>query len=227
MSVVRSSTPAAGRAPSGEAVDRVRSVRWLRGGPDGNEQLTAVTGVVLIVLLAALGITILRIGQLISEHLFIGLLLLGPIGLKMASTGYRFVRYYRHDAEYVRRGPPELWLRLLGPAVVLTTLGVFATGVWLLIVGPAQRDPGLLLHKITFFVWLAATGLHVLGHLAQLPRAMRAQSLDETGLGGRQAGQAGRVLALTGAIVAGLVLAIALIPDFASWTSGMSGVHGG
>jgi len=43
------------------------------GGPDGNEQLTAVTGVVLIVLLAALGITILRIGQLTWPHFFLGL----------------------------------------------------------------------------------------------------------------------------------------------------------
>jgi hypothetical protein len=202
-------------------------MRWLRGGPDGNEQLTAATGVVLLVLLAALGITILRIGQLISEHLFLGLLLLGPVGLKMATTGYRFVRYYSHHAEYVRRGPPELWLRLLGPAVVFSTLGVFATGVWLLIVGPAQRNPALLLHKVTFIVWGVVTALHVLGHLAQMPRALRAPSLDGTGLGGGQAGRAGRGLALAAAIVAGLVLAIALIPDFSSWTSGMSSFHHG
>jgi hypothetical protein len=222
MSVARSST-SAGRS---EAVDGARPIRWLRGGPDGNEQLTAATGVVLLILLAALGITILRIGQLMSEHLFIGLLLLGPVGLKLVTTGYRFARYYTHNAEYVRRGPPELWLRLLGPGVVLTTLGVFATGVWLLFVGPDHRDPALLLHKVTFILWLGATGLHVLGHLAQMPQALRARSLDGTGASGRQAGQAGRFLALAGAIVAGLVLAIALIPDFSSWTSGMASFHG-
>ena len=27
-----------------------------------------------------------------------------------------------------------------------------------------------MLHKLTFFVWLAAVGLHVLGHLVELPR---------------------------------------------------------
>ncbi len=201
-----------------------RSGRWLRGGPDGNEQLTAITGAMLLVLLAALGVTILRIGQLISEHLFIGLLLLGPVGLKMASTGYRFVRYYTRRVEYVRRGPPEMWLRVLAPAVVLSTLAVFATGVVLMFVGPAHRDPWLLLHKVTFFVWLGATGLHVLGHLAEMPRALRAEALDGT-LGERQAGRAGRLLALSGAVVAGVVLAIALIPDFSSWTTGIAFLH--
>jgi len=45
-------------------VDRSR-ITLLGGGTQGNEQITAVTGVVLIVLLAALGVTILRIRQLI------------------------------------------------------------------------------------------------------------------------------------------------------------------
>src|SRR5579875_586858 len=47
------------------------------GGIEGNEQLTAMVGVLLIALLAALGVTVLRIGQLIWPHLFLGLLLLG------------------------------------------------------------------------------------------------------------------------------------------------------
>jgi hypothetical protein len=199
--------------------------RWLGGGPDGNEHLTAVTGVVLIVLLAALGVTILQIGQLIAEHLFIGLLLLGPVALKMGSTGYRFVRYYRRNPEYIRRGPPEMWLRLLAPAVVLTTLGVFATGVVLMLVGPNHRNPWLVLHKATFVLWVGATGLHVLGHLSEMPSALRARRLDDTALGGRQTGGAGRALAVVGAIVAGVVLAIALIPDFNSWTSGIAFLH--
>ncbi|HEY2007268.1 MAG TPA: hypothetical protein VGG87_12495 [Solirubrobacteraceae bacterium] len=225
MPLIRFSHQAA-QAPSvNKAVDGVRPVRWWRGGPDGNEQLTAATGVVLLILLAALGVTIVFIGGLLSEHLFLGLLLLGPVALKMASTGYRFMRYYTHDREYVRRGPPELWLRVLGPFVVLSTVAVFATGVWLLIVGPEHRDPALLLHKVTFFVWLAATGLHVLGHLLQMPAALRATSLDGTGPGGHQAGAAGRILALTGAVVGGAVLAIALIPDFSIWTAHLSLLH--
>ena len=100
--------------------DKARGL--LGGGIDGNKQLTAMTGVILIVLLAALGITILQIGQLIWLHLFLGLLLLGPVLLKVGSTGYRFMRYYARDAIYVAKGPPMLALRAMGPLLVLSTL---------------------------------------------------------------------------------------------------------
>jgi hypothetical protein len=67
--------------------------------------LTAGIGAALIVLLAALGVTIIRLRPLIWEHLFIGLLLIGPVVVKLVSTGYRFIRYYAGNAVYVRKGP--------------------------------------------------------------------------------------------------------------------------
>jgi len=148
-----------------------------------------------------------------------GLLLIGPVLLKMASTGYRFVRYYTHDTEYQRKGPPEIVLRLIAPLVVISTVGVFVTGIALLIVGPAHRGPWLLLHKVTFIVWIVFTSLHILGHLPAVGRAL--------GIGGRgQAqrfaaggGASGRWIALSGALVGGLVLAVVFIPTFASWTA--------
>src|SRR5579872_3166612 len=85
--------------------------RLFGGGVDGNERLTAMTGVVLVVMLGALGLTIVRIGQLIWLHLFLGLLLMGPVLLKLASTGYRFLRYYARAAVYRAKGPPMLALR--------------------------------------------------------------------------------------------------------------------
>ncbi len=142
------------------------------GGADGNEQLTTVTGAILIVLLAAIGFTIPQLRQYIWLHLFVGLLLIGPVLLKMASTGYRFARYYTHNAEYRRKGPPELILRLIAPIVVLSTVGVFVTGIGLLIVGPTDRNPMLLLHKVSFIVWIVFTSLHILGHLPALARAL-------------------------------------------------------
>ena len=64
------------------------------GGVAGNERLTALTGVVLLGGFAVEGVTILRIGRLLTLHFFVGMLLIGPVLLKIGSTGYRFARYY-------------------------------------------------------------------------------------------------------------------------------------
>ena len=207
--------------PHGVATpSRTRRLRGLTaGGTDGNEQLTAVAGVVLIGLLFVIGITILRIRQLISVHLFIGLLLIGPVALKMASTGYRFVRYYADNRAYREKGPPALALRLIAPIVVLTTVVVFITGVVLLFVGPLHRNPWLELHKVAFIVWIVFTGFHVLGHLPGLGGLLRAGTGTALRGSAPSPGTAGRWIALSGALVAGLVLAIVLIPDFHTWTA--------
>jgi len=198
---------------------RRRLARLTSGGTDGNEQLTTVTGAVLIVLLAVIGFTIPQLRQFISVHLFVGMLLIGPVLLKMASTGYRFLRYYMGNAEYVGKGPPEIILRVIGPIVVLSTVAVFATGVALLIVGPGQRDPWLLLHKVTFIVWVVFMSLHVLGHLPAVGRAMGIGREGDEQLAGAAPGTAGRWIAISAALVAGVVLAIVLIPDYSAWTA--------
>ncbi len=189
------------------------------GGSVGNEELTAATGVLLIVLLAALGVTILRIRPLLNVHMFVGLLLIPPVGLKMASTGYRFVRYYTHDPVYRLKGPPEILMRLLAPLVVLLTVVVFASGVALLFVGPSGQGQLLKIHKLSFFAWLAVTAVHVLGHLPDLARAFGAGGSPRvrTEWGGTVNGRAGRALSLAAALVLGTVIAILLIPEFAPW----------
>jgi hypothetical protein len=204
-----------------------RRARWravVGGGTDGNEKLTAMTGVILIALLTVIGLTILRIHQLISVHLFVGLLLLGPVSLKVGSTGYRFVRYYTRDQAYRKKGPPELWLRAIAPLVVLSTLAVFASGIVLLFEGPARRGQWVTIHKASFIVWLVFAGLHLLGHLGQLPSSLRA-SRGANGGSGPSPGAAGRWLALTGALVAGVVIAIFLIPNYALWTAHGAFLH--
>jgi hypothetical protein len=191
--------------------------RLTAGGTGGNERLTAATGMLLLVLLAALGVTILRIGQLLNVHMYLGMLLIGPVVLKLASTGYRFARYYTSEPRYRRKGPPPILLRLIAPIVVLSTVVVFASGVILMLVGPRSQDPLLAIHKYSFFAWLAVTGLHVLGHLAQLPRALRARSPELPGLEEARAGRDGRALALGGALLAGVVLCILSISEIASY----------
>jgi hypothetical protein len=195
------------------------------GGPDGNEELTSITGTILLVLLAVLGVTIVQIGQLMWLHLFLGLLLIGPVVLKMASTGYRFARYYTRDPAYVRKGPPEIILRLVAPMVVVSTLVVFVSGVVLLFVGPANRGQLVLIHKASFFVWIAFTAIHVLGHLPHLPASLRAVHRERPELPGMQMGAAGRWISIAGALVGGLVLAVVLIPDFSLWTAHLGLLH--
>jgi hypothetical protein len=196
---------------------RFRSLRG--GGTDGNKQLTAVTGAILLLLLFVIGVTILRIHQLLSLHLFIGLLLVGPVALKLGSTGYRFLRYYSGDSAYRREGPPVTPLRLIAPMIVLSTLTVFVSGLVLLFEGPSDRGQVVLIHKASFIVWVVFTSLHVLGHLPAMPASLRAVRRVNPDLPGMQPGAAGRWIAISSALVAGLVLAIVLIPDFAAWTA--------
>jgi hypothetical protein len=142
----------------------------------GNERLTATTAVVLLVLLAAEGVTILLIRPLLPAHIVIGLLLIPPVALKLASTGYRFLRYYTGDRAYVEKGPPHLVMRLLAPLLVLTTLLVLGTGVGLLAFGPEKhRDFLLGLHKVGFVIWFGLMSVHVLVYAPRLPRLVRAR----------------------------------------------------
>lgn len=75
---------------------------------EANARLTAGTAAVLLVLLAAEGVTILQIRGLISEHVFLGMVLVPPVLVKTGSTVYRFARYYRGAPEFRRKGPPPI-----------------------------------------------------------------------------------------------------------------------
>ena len=191
--------------------------RLTGGGTTGNERLTAATGGVLIVLLAVIGVTIIALGPLLSVHLFVGMLLIGPVALKLGSTGYRFVRYYTANPRYRRKGPPPLPLRLIAPIVVSSTVVVLASGVALLFAGPGSRGALLPIHKLSFIVWVAFTALHVLAHLPTIVRALRADYGRAVPLSEEVGGRSGRLLSLTGALIGGVVLAILVIPQFAPW----------
>lgn len=190
----------------------------LVGGPSGNERLTALTGAVLIALLALLGVTIIALGRLLWLHLFVGLLLLGPLALKLGATGYRFVRYYSGDRAYRLRGAPPGVLRfVIGPPVVLSTLVVFASGVALLLAGPSARGDLLPLHKISFIAWLAFMAVHVLAHLPAVAHAWSADVSLSRAPATPTDGRASRLLSVAGMLIAGTLLAVVLIPRYAPW----------
>jgi hypothetical protein len=183
-----------------------------KDGVAGNGRLTAALGAMLLVLLAAEGATIPFIGQLREEHILIGMLLLGPVAAKLASTGYRFARYYLGSPAYVSKGPPLLALRLLAPGVVFTTVALFGTGVALLLVG---RDSELsFLHKASFIAWFALMTIHVLGHVLELPGPALA---DWRGRGPRLAGAGLRLAAIAAALAIGVGLALLSFSAAGSW----------
>ena len=198
-----------------------------KGGGDpteANARLTATTAAVLLVLLAAEGLTILQIGPLLTPHVFIGMLLVPPVLLKMGSTIWKFARYYLGDPAYREKGPPLLPLRLLGPVVVVLTLAVFASGIVLLIGPSPWRSSMLFLHKASFVLWFGATALHVLGHVLDTATLAPRDFVRRTR---RQVKGAGaREWAIAVSLAIGMVLAIAVVPRVGPWLAAGPFGHG-
>ena len=167
-----------------------RIARHLRGGSDGNEQLVVIAGAALLVALAVEGATILHIRSLMTVHVFVGVLLIPIVALKLAATGWRALRYYRGDEEYVRRGPPHPFMRVLVAPVV----ALMATG--------ETQGPIVGLHKASFVVWLPAMSIHVLAHLRKLVSRLP-RPLPGLGL---------RVAVVCAVVVAGVGAAVLTLP---------------
>lgn len=169
-----------------------------------NERLTSLTGAVLLALLFLLGITALGIRQLLPQHFLLGFLAIPPVAVKMASTGYRFVRYYTGDVRYRRAGPPRLVMRLIAPVVVLSTVAVFATGLELWFFGLRFGAVWVAAHKLSFLVWLPFTAIHALNYLNRSGESVR----EEVSTPSPPAALTRRAL-VVGSLVAGAVLAVA------------------
>ncbi|MGH3149225.1 MAG: hypothetical protein ACRDOB_00635 [Streptosporangiaceae bacterium] len=198
-----------------------RGQRRAEAGVAGNARLTASNAAVLLVLLAAEGVTIVRVRQLLTPHVFIGLLLVPPVLLKVASTGWRLVRYYRGAAAYRRKGPLPLLLRLLGPVTVILTLVLLASGVGLLMAGGSWLPLLLTVHKASFVLWFGAMTIHVLGHLGVVFRLaprdwLRRARRDVTGAGPRQ-------WLIAASLVAGVILGFLLVNHVGQWLAAAPG----
>jgi hypothetical protein len=184
---------------------------------EGNSRFTVNTAVVLLLLLAAEGLTILSIRGLLTWHVAIGMLVTPPLALKIASTSWRFLRYYTGSTPYTQKGPPTLVLRVLGPVIVLLTVAVVASGILLVIGAPTSwRSHLFFLHKASFFLWFVVTAVHVLGHLVETARLAPADWFR----GGRRAvrGAPLRLWVLAASLVVGLLLAAWVTPHVAHWT---------
>ena len=200
------------------------------GGPAGNARLTAWTGLVLLVLIVIELVTVLDVRGLISWHIVVGTLLVPVALLKTASTFWRIGRYYTGNAAYQTAGPPPMPLRLLGPLVVLTTLGLLGSGLALIALGPtSSRRPfvnlfgfsldTLTLHQALIFPFVAATGLHVLARL--VPAVNLVVGRVERRVPGRS-GRAGLVVA---AAIAAVVTAVLVLEASGAWKNDRGDRH--
>lgn len=199
---------------------RLRRHRAL-GGVAGNELLTMSVAAILVVLLAAEFLTLLDLRDLLSIHMILGLILIPPVLLKLGSTSYRMVRYYKRSPAYRKKGPPLLPLRLLAPVFVVATLTIFVTGVWLLALGH-QSDQVLFLHQASVIVFAVVFGIHLLAYGLRTIRTLRSASRHERS---RLPGAGLRSMLVASSLGAGVVLAVALSSAISAWQGGGPGFH--
>ena len=135
--------------------------------------------------------------------------------LKIGSTTWRFVRYYRGSPAYRRKGPPPVILRLLGPVLVVLAVILLVSGVALVLEPHALGGRLLFIHKASFFLWFAAMTIHVLGHVVEtaklapldLARRTRAQV----------AGASARQWSLIASLAVGCVLGLVMLGPTATY----------
>ena len=127
-------------------VERRRRARL--GGTAGNEALTIAAAILLTLWPMAEGITPLAMGSLLSVHMILGLVLVRPVLLN--------TRQHRLSiGPLLHATPAPMWTKARPPwpcasslpVLVLTTVGIFVTGVLLLALGH-KSDQLVFLHKV-------------------------------------------------------------------------------
>ena len=138
----------------------------------------------------------------------LGLILVPPVLLKIASTTWRMTAYYRGNAAYREKGPPALALRVLGPFLVVLKMLVFLSGIALIVCPRPLHGGFLIVHKASFYLWLLALVIHLAAHAKNVIRLAGKDIARHTRM--RTAGARYRLLTLTSSLVLGSAIALAL-----------------
>lgn len=190
--------------------------RQRRFDPDGNERLVSAAGLLLLVLtLVELGTLLLGLQRFLSLHVVVGLVLLPPIALKLAGTGWRFVRYYTRNPAYRLKGAPQLVMRMLAPLLVFLTVVLFGSGVAMGFVHGHALQVARRLHGPAAFGWTILVAAHVLVYLR---RAVRAAGADlVSGARGEARGARRRASIVVVTVAAALAVGVATLPADHHW----------
>ncbi len=148
-------------------------------------------------------------------HIFVGIALAGPLAVKTASTGWRFVRYYTKDAAYRRKGPPRPFLRVLAPLLLIATLVEIGSGIALVATSPGSVGALLPIHHAAFVALMLLVGIHVLAYIGRVPGLIAS---DWWRYRSQQAPGRGQRLAVNLlALILGATAAILVMPAFDAW----------
>ena len=177
---------------------------------EANARLTGSVAVVLLIPLAAEIVTGVRPG--LVPHAVIGFFLLPLVALKLGSVGYRFGRSYLGDPRFRAAGPPHPITRVIGPAVVVSTVALFGTGIELWLFGFQLGEQWLTWHKLAFAFWFVGMVIHVVAYLRRAPELALADVRDSS-----RGGLARRSL-LVGSLLFGAALALAMLPFSSPFT---------
>jgi hypothetical protein len=187
-----------------------------RLNPDGNARLTAAVGVLLLVPIVVELLTIpLGVHTFMSLHVFVGFVLIPLVALKLASTGWRFARYYTRSDAYRSHGPPQIAMRMLAPLFVAATIVLFGSGVAMGILHGHALVVARRLHAPSSAVWAVLAGVHT---LVYLKRALVGGIGDVNRRRRRLVRGAGaRAYVIAAALVCGVAVAAATVPAQHRW----------
>jgi hypothetical protein len=170
-----------------------------------NERMTALDGALLYLMFLAIAITILFIRGLLELHFLVGVALVPPLGLKLLTTGQRFLRYYAGDRDFRLAGPPPALLRfVVAPVLVASTIGVMGSGLELWAFADRFGGWWVTAHTLSAAVFMPALLLHLLAHM----RRSAVAAVDEV-TAARDEGAGARRSLLVGCAILACVLALA------------------
>ncbi|MCY0876945.1 MAG: hypothetical protein OWT28_11850 [Firmicutes bacterium] len=182
-----------------------------------NERLTALAGVILLILILAQFVITANLHAFIPIHILLGMLLAGPMIVKLFSIGYKFIRYYSGHPEFVRKGPPNIWMRLLGPLLAADTILVFASGFGLALTGPTSHGIFFLAHAASTAAFIPLVAVHVYAHIRKATRLVASdfggRSRDRVG------GRGGRLRFTLLGLILGVVGAVLMLPVASRWAN--------
>src|ERR1700756_4205176 len=144
--------PARQRPAARRAAARPRG----RRNADGNTKLTGISASFVLALMLLEVVTVmLGVTRVITLHIAAGLVLIGPMLVKLGSVTYRMASYYRGVSEYRRSGKPAAGLRLLGGSLAVLGRLLLGSGL-VLVVGPsALHSTARSIHIATAYLTVA------------------------------------------------------------------------